>query len=476
MTKLRSYSDMARPVASLSVPVLIEQAGIVLMGVINVMIASNMGRNAISAIGMIDSVNNVVISVFGALAIGGTVVVAQQTGNGNRGEASRAAGQALLSCLAVAAVTTLLALAFQRALVGALFGQAEAQVLENARVYFSVVLWSYLPIALVSIAFGVLRGSGDTRTPMAISLLMNLFNVVFSYVLIYGVRLDFAGLLLQVPALGVRGAAVGLTAARTLGAALAVLALLRESQGLRVADLRNFRFDLALQKCIFRLGVPASLEQLMFNGGKLIVQTFIVGLGTVAMAATVIAGSASSLLMIPGSALSTAAVTLVGQQVGRGQPAEARRRLGFVIGIASAAMGVLSLLILPFAKNLLGLYTQDAPTLAAALPLLLTIMVAQPLLWPASFVTPAGLRGAGDVRYTMTVSIISMWVLRILLGYVFTLVFHWGILGIWLAMYTDWVGRSFFFIRRMMGDRWLKAPVFTQDPELATEIEREVRT
>ena len=460
---------LARPVARLAVPVLIEQAGIVLMGTVNTMLASNMGREAISAIGMIDSVSNIVISVFGALAMGGTVAVAQHTGNEDREQASRAGAQALLSCMLISLATSLLIFAFQGPLIGGLFGGAEPLVLENARAYLSVVLWSYLPIGFVGIAFGILRGSGDTRTPMAVSLLMNVFNVVFSFVLIYGIRLDLAGLSVRIPALGVRGAAAGLALARTLGAVLVLIPLFRTTARLRMTDARHFRLDLVMQRCVFGIGIPASLEQLMFNGGKLIVQTFIVGLGTVAMAANAITSSAAGLLMIPGSALSTAAVTIVGQQVGRGDPKEARRRLVFVLATATGTMVLMSIAILPVAGGLLRFYTQDAATLKAALPLLVSALIAQPLLWPVSFITPSGLRGAGDVRYTMTVSIVSMWLLRILLGYVFTVWLGWGILGIWLAMYADWAGRSLFFLKRMAGDRWLKGPVFAERAVRTTE-------
>ena len=416
--------QLGQSVSAMALPVLVEQLFIVFMGAVNTMLASNLGKEAISAIGMVDTISMIIISLFSALAI--------------------------------AAVITLLILALRKPLLYSLFGDAEPTVLSNAVTYLSISLWSYLPIAIITIAFGILRGSGNTRTPMLISILMNFFNVVFSYTLIYGISLGP----LQTPSFGVAGAATGLTLARSLGAALALILLLRGSRQLRLNKRAYFRFDAELQKCVFRLGVPASAEQLMFNGGKLIVQTFIVSLGTASIAANAIVGSVSSILMVPGMALAIAAPAIVGQQIGAGKPQQAKKQLQFLVLAAMAANVLVSLILLPLGRGLLSLYTQDPGTLYLAAVVLLVNLLVQPLLWPSAFMIPAGLRGAGDVRYTMIVSIISMWLLRILSGYVLAIVFEMGILGIWLAMYADWVGRSIFFVRRMLGDRWLKKPVF----------------
>jgi len=454
----------------MALPVLVEQLFIVFMGAINTILASNLGKEAISAIGMVDTISIIIISLFSALAIGGTVVVAQYTGHNNPEKANHAAAQALSSCLAIAVVITLLILALRKPLLFSLFGEAEPAVLANAITYLSISLWSYVPIAMITIAFGILRGSGNTRTPMIISILMNFFNVVFSYFLIYGINLGK----MQTPAFGVAGAATGLTLARTLGAALVLTVLFRGSRQLRLNKWAYFRFDTELQKCIFTLGVPASAEQLMFNGGKLIVQTFIVSLGTVSIAANTIVNSVSSILSVPGMALSIAAPAIVGQQIGAGQPQQAKKQLQFLVFAAMAANVLVSLILLPFSRSLLSLYTHDPATLDMAVLVLLVNLVVKPLIWPSAFMIPAGLRGAGDVRYTMIVSIISMWLLRILSGYVFAIVFQMGILGIWVGMYADWVGRSIFFVRRMRGDRWLKKPVFTvQESETSSHSNRD---
>jgi Na+-driven multidrug efflux pump len=230
--------------------------------------------------------------------------------------------------------------------------------------------------------------------------------------------------------------------------------LFRGSKIIHLSLSHFFHWKPELLRCIFRLGIPASTETLFFQIGKLIVQTFIVRLGTAVIAATAIASSIASLLMIPGNALAIAAMTLVGQQIGKGQPLEAKKQLKFLILSSSAAIGLLSLTMLPCLNGLIGLYTTNPADGQMARQMLLSYLIFQPLVWSTSFITPAGLRGAGDVRYTMAISMISMGVLRIFLAYAFTMWLPLGGLGIWLAMYCDWIGRSICFIARLKGNRW----------------------
>jgi Na+-driven multidrug efflux pump len=264
---------------------------------------------------------------------------------------------------------------------------------------------------------------------------------------------------LQTPAYGVSGAATGLTVARSFGMVLVLLSLLRRTSRVRLTSLDLFRPRADLLKSIFQLGIPASAEQLMFQGGRLITQTFIVRLGTVAIAANTISTSINTMLMVPGNALAIAAVALVGQQIGAGRLQEARKQLNFLVLVSSAAMALVSLLMLVVKNPVIALYTQDEDIARLVSLIILTSLIVQPFLWSTSFITPAGLRGAGDIRYTMAVSIASMWLLRILLGYIFAVILPWGVLGVWIAMYVDWLGRTILFVRRVRRDEWFQKVV-----------------
>jgi putative MATE family efflux protein len=455
LIKLNEVKGLGHSVSRIALPVLVEQACITLMGVINAMMVSHIGGAAIAATNMIDAISMLIISFFSSLAVGSTVTIAQYIGGGDREKANGTVAQSLASGLLMIVAATLAIQFCQRPLLVALYGGAkEPALIELSLQYLSIVLWSYIPIAMANISFGILRGAGDTRTPMKVAILMSAVNICLSYVLINGLSIDAGILVIHTPAFGIRGAATGLLIARSIGPVLGLIALLRGSRQIRLTGLRHFRWRPDLLGNIFRLGLPSSAEVIVFQFGKLLVQTFIVRLGITAIAANAIAGSIFTLLIVPAGALSVAAMTLVGQQIGHGQPEEAKRQLKFLVGTAMVLTGLLSLVGWPLLGSIIGLYSKDPAITAATRQLLTVLLVALPLAWPAAFITPAGLRGAGDVVYTLVISLASMWALRILLAYALTAWLPLGVMGIWLAMYADWIGRSALYLNRLRGTRW----------------------
>lgn len=446
---------LSRTIIRLSLPVLVEQFFIVLMGAVSTMLVGNLGREAVSAVGNIDTINNVMISVFSSVAIGGTVLVAQFTGREDRLSASRAASQAMLASIVLSLVLTALVAGYQHGLVDLLFGRTEVLVRQNSLAYLGIVVWSYPPLALATTAFGVLRGNGNMKAPMMISVVMNLANILLSSVLIYGFRLDLGFIHWTTPAYGVTGAALGLTLARMLGFVLAIVMLKKSDLAFSWSPRHFLAVDRKKMGTILFLGVPAGFEQLMFNGGKLIVQLFIVRLGTVALAANAICNSIAAFATMPTVAMSLALTTIVGQAMGRRDKEGARTLLTFAIPFCSAILVGMSMLFLPVIGPVIGLYTQDAATRQTALPIMILYLFAQPLLWPPSFALAAGFRGAGDVRYQLVVTMVSMWVLRIGLGYLLTAVFSIGVIGVWIAMISDWALRSLLFTLRLRSGKWL---------------------
>lgn len=447
---------LRKDVFQLTLPVMAEQSFIVLMGMVNTIMAGQLGKEAVSAIGMVDSINNILIAFFSALAVGGTVVVAQNVGRKNLGKTNEAASHALLSGAVLATVVTVLIYFSRTILLGLLFGNAEPIVMDNALIYFNITLLTYPLIALTSIAFGVLRGTGDTKTPMKVSILMNILNVVFSYVLIYGLEIGSIHFHVQIGGFGLKGAAIGIAAARTIGAILVLYPLIKGSKILKINLNRNFKVNRNILQDIFGIGVPSSVESLLFNGGKLLTQVFIVGMGTAATAANVVAGSVFGLINIPGTALSIAATTIVGQYVGRGEQEEAKETLLYITKFASLCLLLISVLIFPFSKFLAGLYTSSEDVILLASNIIKTSAISMPLLWSISFIIPAGLKGAGDAKYTMVVSIFGMWTFRITLGYVLGVPLGLGVMGVWLGMYADWVVRGTLFYLRLRSGKWNK--------------------
>jgi putative MATE family efflux protein len=435
-------------VLKLAIPIMVEQTFVMLLGVCNTMMAGHIGAQAVSAIGMVDSINMLFISFFAALSVGATVVVAQQIGQEQPKKANETAKQAIVSGFIVSAVITLLLWIFRVPLINFLYGSAEELVKSNAKLYIEFTLLTYPFIAIELIANGILRGAGDTKTPMYISIFMNVINIILGYILIYGVQP------LYIPSLGIMGAAIAIAIARMIGAILIMIILFRGSKIIKIRKLFPFKFDMKIQKNIFNIGIPAGMEQVIFNTGKLIVQVFIVTMGTASIAANAIGMSISQIINVPGNALCLAATTLVGQYVGRNDIKGAKSTLIYLVKFTTVCLVTIGVIFVPIAEWVASLYT-NVPEVIRLTGLLIKSNSIALLAWAISFVLSSGLKGAGDTRYTMMTAFIGMWIFRIGLGYIIGIVFKVGILGIWIAMYVDWIVRGTLYLLRLRGTKWI---------------------
>ncbi|MCH3965068.1 MAG: MATE family efflux transporter [Clostridium sp.] len=434
-------------------PIFAEQLFVATLGMVNTMMAGHISKEAVSAIGMIDSFNYILIAFFSALAVGGTVVVAQYIGQKNRNMANVAMKQSLYSGVLISLVITLLIFLFEKQLIVVLYGAADRIVIDYARVYFRITLVTYPMIALDLIANGVMRGSGDSKTPMKITMFMNVLNVILGYIFIYGLNFSFLGFNINLASMGVKGAALGIAIARTVGGIAALFVLLRGTRVLRLTGIFSFRFDMDIIKPIFLVGIPASVESLIFTGGKLITQVFVVGMGTISIAANTIGNSIATMLNIPGTSLGIVATALIGQYMGKGDSNEAERCLSYLYKMSTVLLIFLCLVSFPAAGLWASLYTANVETINLTALLIRTNALCIPL-WSIAFVLPAGLKGAGDARYTMVTTIIGMWVFRIVTGYILGISLGLGLLGIWTGMYMDWLVRGILYYARFKKGKW----------------------
>ena len=444
--------QLRRDVIVLTTPVFFEQLFVNLLGIVNTIMAARVSREAVSAIGMVDAINQIILALFSALAIGATVVVAQCYGRGEHLRAGKAMLQATVSCTLLAVSLGALAILMRKPLLAMLYGNPGALVETYMQDYLLITALSYPLTALTLVISGALRGAGETRMAMQANTLMNVANVILGYVLIYGMHLRTQWLDIHVAPHGVIGAACAISLARLAGA-LYLLYALRRHRHLLPARLRGFRFDTTLLRPIFAIGIPSGIESLVFNGGKLLVQIMVVGMGTAAVAASFIGFSISTLLNIPGNALAVALTTLVGQSIGRRDERRAENDMWYVLCLATALMTSIGMVCWPLARWFVGLYSQDAEIIALGSHLV-QLNCLFLVVWPATFVLPNGLKGAGDARYAMVTTLIGMCAFRILLGYVFGVMFEWGVTGVWLGMFADWLIRSTLYLARFSRGHW----------------------
>lgn len=216
-----------KDVFNLTVPIVTEQLFVISLGMINTMMAGHISKEAVSAIGMVDSINNIFIAFFSALAIGGMVVVSQFIGQENIKKANATMKQALYSGLIISFLVTIIMWLFQGSIIAILFGSADSLVISDARTYLGITLLTYPLITIDLVANGLLRGAGDTKTPMKISIFMNIMNVSLTYTFI------------NILGMGVIGAALGIAIARVSGGIIILIVLIKGSRILKLTDIKN---------------------------------------------------------------------------------------------------------------------------------------------------------------------------------------------------------------------------------------------
>lgn len=431
-----------RQIFALFFPILIDQAFIIGLNLVNTAMISSSGVAAVSAVNMVDSLNIFLINVFVAVATGGTVVVAQYKGSGNDLMVSRASASTVTSVALIALGIGLLIMGLHNPVLNILFGSASSDVLDSARIYLIGSSASFVGIAVVQAVCGALRGIGKTRASLALSLIMNVL-----YVLLNIVFINFLNM-------GVMGMTLAVNIARYAGAVCALYYLFKvdATLHLRVRDL--FHIPLSMLRKIMFIGLPFAAEQMFFNGGKLLTQVFIVGLGTYAIATNAIGSSLAGVFQIPASALSLTVVTVVGQCIGRGNIADARKFIKSFLVLGSCSLALAGLILMPFFQPLVGLFDPPAEIVDDIFWLLLINAIVQVPLWSISFILPSALRAAGDSRFTSITSMLTMWLFRVVLGYILGIVLGIGILGVWLAMNCEWGVRGAIFLWRFRGKKW----------------------
>ncbi|WP_438349280.1 MATE family efflux transporter [Paenibacillus sp. FA6] len=431
-----------KQIIAIVIPIFVDQAFIILMGLLNTAMISSSGVAAVSAVSMVDSLNIFLINVFVAVATGGTVIVAQYKGSGNQEMVSKAAAQAISAVTILSVLISVFVILFHTPTLNLLFGNAEEEVFRNAKIFLIGSCISYPFMAIFQAVSGVLRGVAETKACLGLSLIMNLTYLCLNIVLI------------TVFDMGVMGLVISMILARVLGMVTSLIYLLKYNQTLRFKIRNALKLNFSILKKIMYIGIPFAAEQMFFNGGKLLTQTFIVQLGTLAMTVNAISGSISLLFQIGGNALSISVVTVVGQCIGRRNVQDARKFIKSFIGLSTVFFVIATLIILPLFPLIVKLFSPPEDIIPTIFALTLLISIAQPILWSFSFIMPSALRAAGDSKFTSISSLLSMWLFRVILGYILGVTLHFGIMGVWVAMVAEWGIRGLIFAWRFKGDKW----------------------
>lgn len=443
MSKHLSGKSMSyKEIITIFIPIFVDQAFLIFMSMLNTAMISSSGVAAVSAVSMVDSLNIFLVNVFIAVATGGTVIVAQYKGTKNMEMVSKTAAQAVSAVTILSLLLSVFVIVFHSPTIHLLFGNAEADVLANAKIYLIGSAISYPLIGIYQAVCGGLRGTGDTKPVLGLSLFMNLTNVLLNLFLITILNLGIVGLVISV------------IVSRTLGMIASVVYLVRFNETIRLRLKQALHIDLSIQKKIMYIGMPFAAEQLFFNGGKLLTQTFIVFLGTYSLTSYAIANSIAWLYQIGPNSLCIAIVTVVGQCIGRRDIEDARKFIKSFLGLSAIFFVVSAIIFLPLFPLMMKMFNPPVEIIGTIFIMVLLSAVFHPILWSFSFLLPAALRAAGDSKFTSVTSLFTMWIVRVVLGYIFGITLGYGIIGVWIAMILEWGVRSLIFYIRFKGHKW----------------------
>ena len=433
---------------ALLLPLIAEQALSVTIGLADTLMVSSVGEAAVSGVSLVDSFNTLMIQVMSALATGGAVVTSQYIGHREPKNAKAAAAQILFVLASFSLVVAAVVVVGRHAILRGIFGSIDADVMRYAETYFLLSALSYPFIGLYNAGAALFRARGNSKISMLSSLVTNVINIGGNAVLIFGFGM------------GVMGAALASLVSRAVACVVVLYLLQKPACPLRVDGLRALAPDGGLIRRILRVGIPAGIENGMFQIGKLSVSSLTSTLGTAAIAANAVANTATTFLNIPANAVGMAALTVVGQCLGAGEKEQAVYYSRRLLLTAYCGAWVMNLSAFLFANRFaISLFNLSPEAQTMALQVMVWFNFVSLFFWPSSFTLPNILRAAGDARFTMAVSILSMWVFRVGFCYVMVLGFHGRLLSIWMGMFLDWVFRSLCFFVRFARGRWMEQSV-----------------
>ena len=431
-------------------PLIIEQFLQCFVGLADSLMVATVGESAVSAVSLVDSLFLLLIYVFSALATGGAVVCGQALGRKDNEGACQSANQLIVFITELSLVVMVLVYLFRELIMALVFGDIEPDVLADCRSYLNIVTLSIPFIAVYNGGAAIFRSMGNSRISMITAMLMNGINLVGNALLIFGFHM------------GVEGVAIPTLLSRVVGCAL-ILKLLKNPQWkVHLPKGIHLKPDFPILKQILAIGVPNGLENGMFHLGKIIILSLVASFGTASIAANAVGNNVTTFAYLPGTAIGYAILTVVSQCVGAQDIEQARYYTKKLIKLVYIVLFIGNIIVALATIPILYFYNLSPEATEMARNIIWYYNLCCVLIYAGSFPLPNALRAANDVRFTLIVSVISMWVCRIALSYVLGAWLGWGLYGVWVAMTIDWLVRGICFTTRYLRGSWIKKALKTE--------------
>lgn len=418
--------SIRRQIVSLGLPVILSSLLQRAVGMVDVFLVGGLGASAIAAVGIAQLMVFLVMSVSWGINTGATVLVAQLWGADRKDEAARAAFQSILAAAVASAVITALGISFGGRMAGLLGAGSSVQAIlgEYATIIFSCIGFTIA----INILSGIMHGAGDTKTPLAALIIVNILHVAVAWPLIYG--------RFGLPALGVKGAAIAIAVSECLGA----LFLFARSVARRYIIVGR-TFTPRLLSLGFKLGWPIFVDRVLQHAGSLVFAKIILFYGTAVYAAHQVGLAIEAFSFMPGYGIAVAAATMVGQKLGAGMTRDARISAEEAYRLAVVLMAAMGVVFFFFPYLLLRMFTSDPEVIRYGILYMKIVAFAQVPL-AMTMVLGGSLRGAGDTGFLMFATIAGMWLVRLPVAAVLAAGIRAPIKLVWSVMVLDWVVRT----------------------------------
>ncbi len=424
------------------IPLFFEQFLTILVGLADTFVISFVGEAAVSGVSLVNSFNTIFIYLFTALASGGAVIVSQYIGSEKYQQANKSASQLFMISVVFSIIITIFSLVFNRSLMRLIFGKVEEDVMIACVTYLRISAYSYPALAIYNAGAALYRSIGKTNTTMYISVISNIINVIGN---ILGVFVLHAG---------VSGVAYPSLIARVFSAVAITMLCFHAENKVYYIKKYIFCWDTKLLKCILGIAVPNGIEQGIFQFVKVALSSVVALFGTYQIAANGIAQSIWSLAALVCVTMGPVFITVIGQCMGAKQIQMAENYFKKLMKITIMFSVIWNVLIFLITPVMMYFYTIENETKRIVIILVLIHNVFNTIAFPFADSLGKGLRAAGDVKFTMTISIITTVGIRLLFSILFGIILGWGVIGIACAMCLDWCTRAVLFYIRFKKGKW----------------------
>ena len=444
--QLSSPLFTSRQIYSMTVPFILDSLSVMFINMLITALISSAGETSIAAVNLVSPISTLAVCFINGIAAGGTVAVTQALGAHDLERTRKTAGHSLWLIFVVGTALCVPMICFPRFALTLLYRQAESSVMDKAVRYMVPCCWSIVIFTVYTGVFCVLRGMGESKKCLWLTIIIN------------GAYLLFSVLFINVLAMDVDGSGAALLLARAVGtlAALAFLFLPKDLP-VRLAADSIFSCRRDILSPILEVALPFGLEQLLLYGGNIVITMLLVPLGTSAVAINAVASSLFGVVIATANAAGTLTVTVVGRCAGAGEYRHAFAYGYKLTALALALLATSAAVLYPmFGWLLEHLYHMDMALRAETVRLLWRILLPLLLFWPMSSILPNALRAAHDTVFPSVLGTASMWLVRIGLGWALAFPMGMGLSGLWVSMWAEWAVRSVILGLRYFRGHWLE--------------------